>query len=300
MNYNMHKLERHQILGGDGKTMVWVYDGDVEYQLTETSKNPKYYYDKFGIRYKTRPYCQWTSMIARSTKGSAYQKVYPAYRGVTRSKMFDNFDSWVEWAQGQPFFMCLYEGYLCQLDKDLKGSGEYYSENTCCFLPTFINSGLKGNMDVDRVKSFLYQDECFELIDDKLMEILLSVIENSETYVNPEKVLYNIYSLEGLKALGDAGRDIINASSIDILLEITDSVVKVGGRSWECSVNIGNTTINGVGDSKIKAQKDFLSNFKKYLADKYKKVNIDNNFGEKFTEFFNEVYLNVCKLEKYL
>ena len=38
----MKPLEKKIILGADGKTMVYVYDGDVDYQPTKTTTNYKY------------------------------------------------------------------------------------------------------------------------------------------------------------------------------------------------------------------------------------------------------------------
>ena len=58
----MKSLEKKIILGADGKTMVYVYDGDVDYQPTKTTNNYKYYFDKNGKRWKTRPYSMvWES-----------------------------------------------------------------------------------------------------------------------------------------------------------------------------------------------------------------------------------------------
>ena len=70
----MKPLEKKIILGADGKTMVYVYDGDVDYQPTKTTTNYKYYFDKNGKRWKTRPYNQWTSLVARTKDGSKYKE----------------------------------------------------------------------------------------------------------------------------------------------------------------------------------------------------------------------------------
>ena len=78
----MKPLEKKPILGADGKTMVYVYDGDVDYQPTKTTTNYKYYFDKNGKRWKTRPYNQWTSLVARTKDGSKYKENQPTYKDV--------------------------------------------------------------------------------------------------------------------------------------------------------------------------------------------------------------------------
>lgn len=293
-------LNKKVVLSWDGETEVTVYDGDVRYQLTETTKNPRYFFNENNERFKTRPYSQWTSMIARSTSGSAYQKIYKAYLGVTHSSLFDSFDLWVDWAEKQPFFMCTFEGLLCQLDKDLKGDGKHYSEDTCMFLPPFINSGLKDVIDKNKIKNFLSDDNVFELIDDELMEVLLESVGSGCFADNGYGVKCDIYSNEGLEILGESARGIVKFfSEVDLYSEIDSCVEKVS-KGYVCNLQFLSTTVKGVGYTKMKAQKDALIKIKLAMVCEYKKVNLDNNFGKNFSEFFNGVYLDVCRLEKYL
>lgn len=146
MTENLAKeLERNLVLGADGKTMVYVYDGlDVEYVGSGKFKNYAYYFDKNGKRFKTRPYSQYTSMTNRCKLDGRHQKIYKDYVGVTLSDEFKNFDDWVEWATTKFGFMCEdSNGNLYQQDKDLLSNKRVYSKETCCFIPPKLNGLLK-------------------------------------------------------------------------------------------------------------------------------------------------------------
>lgn len=152
----MKELERHKILGGDGKTMVWVYDGlDVEYCPTKGSAEYRYY-KKDGKRFKTRPYSQYTGMTNRCLKDGAHKRIYKTYNDVKMSDDFSTFEKWKQWAETQVGFMWVdYNGYLFQQDKDLLGDGSLYSKDTCCFIPRILNMCL---LSLEGENVLRYQD----------------------------------------------------------------------------------------------------------------------------------------------
>ena len=87
---------------------------------------------------KTKEYDLWCSMLRRCYS-EKYQKKQPTYEGCEVSDNFKSYEYFYEWCQNQIGFSN--QGW--QLDKDLLIKGnKVYSENTCIFIPTEINSVL--------------------------------------------------------------------------------------------------------------------------------------------------------------
>lgn len=77
-------------------------------------------------------YVVWHSMLRRAYS-SVYKAKKPTYNGVEVCedwKVLSNFASW--------FKQNYREGW--HLDKDILGDGKLYSPETCCFVPSAINS----------------------------------------------------------------------------------------------------------------------------------------------------------------
>ena len=195
MTENLVKeLERHLILGADGKTMVYVYDGlGVDYRPAKSFKNYSYYIDDNGKRWKTRAYNQWTSMTGRANS-RAYLMRQPTYAGVTTSEEFSDYDSWCNWAKDQIGFMCVDEhGRLWQLDKDLRATGNlHYSRDTVCFLPASLNSRL-GSFEntTHEVKTKMFEDvygKYFEYLSDEALEGFFELSKFDYTLSKSERI----------------------------------------------------------------------------------------------------------------
>ena len=96
----------------------------------------KYPVSEGGI--DTKEYTLWCNMLKRCYSDT-YQKKRPTYEGCECSENFKSYEYFYEWCHKQVGFgEC---GF--QLDKDLLVKGnKVYSENTCVFIPTEINSVL--------------------------------------------------------------------------------------------------------------------------------------------------------------
>lgn len=84
----------------------------------------------------------WKSMISRAKCAKTKQR-QPAYEGASISNewlTFSNFKSWMEKQD--------WEGK--DLDKDLLGDDKMYSEQTCMFIPRYVNSFLTTLCDKDK------------------------------------------------------------------------------------------------------------------------------------------------------
>jgi len=82
--------------------------------------------DMVGL--KTPHYQRWTDMLKRCYSGSLVS--YSGVEVVDQWKYLSNFSAW---ADGKN-----YNGL--ELDKDIMGSGDIYSPDTCAFVPHYINS----------------------------------------------------------------------------------------------------------------------------------------------------------------
>lgn len=177
----MKQLSKQQIYSGDGETLVWVYDGDVEYVPHYKYKNYPEYKTSEGKRYKTRNYNQWLAMTHRTNPTSKNYEHVNTYVGASLEEHLRDFDHWCEWAETQVGYMWTTDNNrLWQVDKDLKGDGKKtYSRETITFLPNWLNSGLckrEGDTHIGLRK--FYQrvyDEFFEVFDDSALEAMLKL-----------------------------------------------------------------------------------------------------------------------------
>ena len=88
----------------------------------------------------TKDYNRWHSMLDRCYSDT-FKKKYLTYEGCEASENFKSYEYFYEWCQKQIGFNNDGNGNPFQLDKDLLiKSNKVYSENTCVFIPSEINS----------------------------------------------------------------------------------------------------------------------------------------------------------------
>ena len=94
----------------------------------------KYPISEGGVH--TKEYGLWKNMLRRCYSDT-YKKKYPTYIDCKCSENFKSYEYFYEWCNEQVWF-----GHqVWQLDKDLLIKGnKVYSENTCVFIPSGINS----------------------------------------------------------------------------------------------------------------------------------------------------------------
>ena len=106
----------------------------------------KYQVSEDGVH--TKEYGLWKNMLRRCYSDT-YKKKYPTYIDCKCSENFKSYEYFYEWCNEQIGFGN--EGF--ELDKDLLTKGnKVYSENSCIFIPTEINTLL--------VKSEASRGEC--------------------------------------------------------------------------------------------------------------------------------------------
>lgn len=85
---------------------------------------------------KHKAYKNWYRILSRCYDEKLRDK-HPTYLGCTMSEYFLTYTNFKEWYVSQPYWDA--DGYV--LDKDLLVKGnKVYSPETCCFIPTAINS----------------------------------------------------------------------------------------------------------------------------------------------------------------
>lgn len=99
-----------------------------------------------GGRKVVPAYQHWHHMRHRCQE--PYWLKFPTYIGTSYQPSWEDYDIFYDWVTNQ-------KGYGIKganLDKDLLGDGTYYSEETCCLLPSQVNMSLTaGNQILDRV-----------------------------------------------------------------------------------------------------------------------------------------------------
>ena len=88
----------------------------------------------------TKEYVPWCSMLKRCYSDS-YKKKNPTYKDCEVSENFKSYEYFYEWCHKQVGFGNDGNGNPFHLDKDLLIKGnKVYSENTCVFIPSEINT----------------------------------------------------------------------------------------------------------------------------------------------------------------
>lgn len=96
---------------------------------------------KHSLSVSKRERTLWGDLLKRCFC-EKYQKRKPTYKNATVSKEWLDFQNFAEWCGSQKFFNAKdASGKSYQLDKDILVRGnKVYSPDTCCFIPSQINS----------------------------------------------------------------------------------------------------------------------------------------------------------------
>lgn len=125
-----------------------------------------------GKRYKvlSKAAILWDNILQRTKTGSAFQKIKKSYSGV--KLLFKDFQDFCDFCHETPGYnMKDEQGRNYALDKDLldKENIMAYSRETCCFLPTRINSVLtrqkKGKKDADLPPGIIIRNGKYRVTD---------------------------------------------------------------------------------------------------------------------------------------
>lgn len=94
------------------------------------------------IFYYTRAGKLWNAVNNRGSGKEKFLDRMPCYTGVTND--FADFQSFTDWCHTQEgYFEKDSTGLFWQIDKDILSPGsKSYSEDTCCFVPSYVNSVL--------------------------------------------------------------------------------------------------------------------------------------------------------------
>ena len=299
----MKPLEKKIILGADGKTMVWVYDGDdVRYQPTSTSVNYKYYFDSNGKRWKTRPYNQWSSLMARTKEGGKYQEKQPTYKGVKVADDLSDFDGWCNWANEQPCYMWVDDnGRLFHLDKDLKVKGNrVYSKTSVCFLPMSINSRLVG---FDGFTFYTRQaffkdvfDKYFEVLGEDALEVLMDMCKMDYTLSKEPRMSVDEWG----RAVENRGHDLQTVNKLIGTLQWNDwndlqqSIVCTNGRYAVSSTYESKKLVEGsFTDAKDATLAKLFAKSEKVLELKFEVENFKHYDKTEYLEYLDDIYIKL-------
>ena len=142
VKYNDNKNVEIQFLNTGYETvvqLVHIKNGDVKDLYSPSVFGVGMLGAKYPIKVNgviTKEYMLWKRMLERCYSDS-YQKKQPTYKGCKVSDNFKSYEYFYEWCHSQIGFGV--DGF--QLDKDLLIKGnKVYSEFTCVFIPSEINS----------------------------------------------------------------------------------------------------------------------------------------------------------------
>ena len=118
--------------------------------LSEGGTYTKYYFDGTGKRQSCLEYSIYHKIKMR-TSNIKTQEHRPTYKGCLISDNFRDYDYFVNWCRCQKGFNI--DGWV--LDKDiLSGEHKIYSESTCVFIPTLLNSFLTFSKRVNSISGY--------------------------------------------------------------------------------------------------------------------------------------------------
>lgn len=123
-------------------------------------------------------FTQWDGMNRRCNPNSAMAKNRVGGYNSTISESFKDYNLYMDWAEKQVGFMDVCEhGHLFNLDKDIVGGYNHYSEETCCFIPRGLNVAFSHNLGFESKRKMIsdFIDKYFEVVSDDVIESLCKV-----------------------------------------------------------------------------------------------------------------------------